>query len=181
MMKYNGVQKDYIFDSDDLIGECWVIFQNVLNNFGRLNKIKGRRNGEFDDHNIEYDYSVKGFAGYLTKTLQRELHRNYIKHFKKGEEASVDDSHRYWETVDKADNTLVAEMEMLDISNPKPTLYGFTEAESLVYKARITDLPTNKFLELYPEISYGEYYDHLESIRAKIAAVIGREYVPDEK
>lgn len=180
-MKYQGVQKKFLFDEEDLVGECWVLFQNVLNNFGRLNKIEGRRNGEFDDHNIEYDYSIKGFSGYLTKTLQRELHAIYVRNFSKGEEASADDTDRYWESIDRSDNTLESEMEMLDISNPEPKLYGLTEVESLIYNTRINDLPTNKFLKLYPEISYAEYYIHLESIRTKIAAVIGREYVPDKK
>ena len=175
VIRYKNPDKSYLLTEEDVVVEAWVIFQKAINNFGRLNKKEGRRNGEFDDYDIDYDYRKNGFVAYLTKTLQRQLSRQYDKVFGKGEESVLVDGEIDYHRVAYVDDSEVRRAETFDVEREPERVFGLTPEEGLIYRARVGRLPTKRFLELYPEVSYGDYYDHLHNIRIKVAAVLGRE------
>ena len=171
-MKAQYVKKSFLFEEEDIYSESWRIYQGVVNNFGRLNKIEGRRNGEFDDHNIEYDYAVNGFGNYLKKSLQRQLHRHFQKHFGKGETEALDADAYSWVTVKAGDTSLEERSENFDIEAAGPRIFGLDEDETLLYETRLEGVTMKQFCKSYPEIDEDRYRDTLASVREKVSAVI---------
>lgn len=171
MLRYKGIGKQYMYDNDDITSECWIAFQNAINNFGRLNKIMNRRAGEFDDHNIQYDYTRKNFIGYLKKVVDRHLYRVYDKNLRKMDKETLSvDSHNMSSVVRDMD-TIHAHQD--DISNMVYDIdgYGFTEDEAHLFRSRLNELPPSSYIKMFG-VSQDTYYKTLDSIKEKVSRAI---------
>ena len=173
LLKYKSVRKDWMYSDEDILAECWIAFQNSINNFGRLNKIMSRRAGEFDDSNIEYDYTRNNFLGYLKKVIDRHLYRVYQKRFLKGETEMFYDG--------KGRETGLRVLKRMesgeDPSEAMPAVndYGFTEEEAHIFKSRMEGISLAAYVRMY-NISQDSYYRMLESIKMKVAKEIDYVY-----
>jgi len=174
LLKHKGIIKDWIYSDEDIYIECWIAFQASINNFGRQNKIMSRRAGEFDDHNIEYDYSTKNFLGYLKKVVDRHLYRVYEKRFRKGEVGSLyRDNGGYGEGY-MAMRKLSSDSDPSDMM-PTPEDYGLTEDETHLYLSRMDGITLSKYMKMYG-VTQDLYYRTLESIKKKISNEMGYDY-----
>jgi hypothetical protein len=130
--------KECLYTKDDLVGECYIIFQKCVAGF---NIRKGK----------DFHWFLNKS---LTRGLMRILEKNYLKHLK-------------IERSDYSGVNLKCEID-LDLTKFYSKLYGLTKRERKVLRSKINMVKLKDFLEANPSFTDSEYYKLFNSIKLKM-------------
>lgn len=145
---------------DDLMSESFIVLKSCIKNYGRLNRTIQKRDGQYDDENIEYTYKVSTkFYWYYNTALRRKFLRLYKKEIK-------EDFIEYQDEIKKSHLTTKNSGQDFTIKDLKRM--GLTPIQRLIVLFRINVKNSVKDFVEQTNMTQETYYWHLKQIKDKI-------------